>query len=62
LEAPRSLASDIALILANLVPLVGRPVPRLGVTSVLSTYWLENVVAGFSATFRILLAAGQVAG
>jgi len=56
------LASDIALILANLVPLVGRPVPRLGVTSVLSTYWLENVVAGFSATFRILLAAGQVAG
>jgi len=59
LEAPRSMASDIALILANLVPLVGVLFRGWEVAWVLYTYWLENVVAGFFATFRILLAAGQ---
>jgi hypothetical protein len=53
------LASDIALILANLVPLVGVLFRGWDVSWVLYTYWLENVVVGLFAASRILLAKGQ---
>ena len=63
LDAYRRTASTrtaIALIVANLVPLIGVVVFRWSLLTILVVYWIENGIVGFWNVPKILLAQGSV--
>jgi hypothetical protein len=55
-------ASSLALITANLMPLLGVLALNWDVTPIMVFYWSENLVVGFYNVLKMRLAQGSVAG
>lgn len=56
LRAPRLTLSVIALVVANLVPLVGVVLFRWDAAAIVLLYWTENLVLGFYTILKMALA------
>lgn len=60
--APRDRLPSIALILANLIPLVGVALLHWDAFDLISLYWFENLVIGFYTLGKILLVSHSAPG
>ena len=55
-------ASSLALVVANLMPLLGVLAMNWDVTPIMIFYWAENLVVGFYNVLKMRRAQGSVAG